>query len=66
MLPTVRELNVALPRLREAFGHGAVGSLASENGRSARYRAYLAASRGRPASSPAPVRRCSRRWTTSG
>lgn len=46
VLPTVRELTRALARLREVFGHGAVGSLASENGRSARYRSFLAASRG--------------------
>lgn len=46
VVPTVRDLTRALTRLREAFGHGAVGSLASENGRSARYRSYLAAARG--------------------
>lgn len=46
ILPTVRELTPAVARLRAVFGHGAVGSLASEAGRSARYRAYLAASRG--------------------
>ncbi len=46
VLPTVREVNLAVTRLRSVFGHGAVGSLASELGRSARYRAYLAASRG--------------------
>ncbi|MDO5677758.1 MAG: primosomal protein N', partial [Propionibacteriaceae bacterium] len=46
VLPTVRELTPALARFRAVFGHGAVGSLASEAGRSARYRAYLAASRG--------------------
>lgn len=46
IVPTARELTVAVARFRAAFGHGAVGSLASEAGRSARYRAYLAASRG--------------------
>lgn len=46
ILPTARDLTAALARFRAVFGHGAVGSLASENGRSARYRAYLAASRG--------------------
>lgn len=46
VLPTARELNAALPRFKEAFGSAAVASLASEMGRSARYRAYLAASRG--------------------
>lgn len=46
VLPTVRELTPAIARFRAVFGHGAVGSLASEAGRSARYRAYLAAARG--------------------
>lgn len=46
VLPTVRELTSAVARFRAVFGHGAVGSLASEAGRSARYRAYLAAARG--------------------
>lgn len=46
VLPTLRELTAALATFRAAFGHGAVGVLASENGHSARYRNYLAASRG--------------------
>lgn len=46
VLPTVRELGPATRRFRDVFGHPAVGVLASESGRSARYRAYLAASRG--------------------
>lgn len=46
VVPTMRELAVAAARFRAAFGHGAVGTLAAENGRSARYRAFLAASRG--------------------
>ena len=46
VFPTVREVNQALTRFRAVFGHGAVASLAAELGRSARYRAYLAASRG--------------------
>ncbi len=46
ILPTVRELEPAVSRFRAAFGHGAVGVLAAESGRSARYRAFLAAARG--------------------
>lgn len=46
VVPTMRELAVAAARFRAALGHGAVGTLAAENGRSARYRAFLAASRG--------------------
>ena len=46
VVPTARELAVFLARFRQSFGHGAVGVLAHETGRSARYRAYLAASRG--------------------
>ena len=46
VFPTVRELQRATPRFHEVFGAGAVGSLAFEAGQSARYRAYLAASRG--------------------
>lgn len=46
VLPTVREVDRAVVRFRKAFGHGAVGSLTAEAGRSARYRTYLAASRG--------------------
>ena len=46
VVPTMRELAVTAARLKGAFGHGAVGVLAAEAGRSARYRAYLAASRG--------------------
>nr|WP_255698036.1 hypothetical protein [Tessaracoccus sp. ZS01] len=46
VFPTVRELTPAVARFRAVFGHGAVGALASEAGRSARYRAYLAAARG--------------------
>ncbi|AQP44444.1 hypothetical protein [Tessaracoccus flavus] len=46
VVPTVRELDPTVTRFRAVFGHGAVGSLAAEAGRSARYRTYLAASRG--------------------
>lgn len=46
VVPTARELGATAARFRAVFGHGAVASLASELGRSARYRAYLAASRG--------------------
>lgn len=46
VVPTARDLEPAAARFREVFGHGAVGVLASEAGRSARYRAFLAASRG--------------------
>lgn len=46
VLPTMRELGAALTRFRAAFGHGAVGVLAAENGHSARYRNVLAATRG--------------------
>lgn len=46
VVATVRELAQTLARFRDAFGHGAVGALAAENGRSARYRTFLAASRG--------------------
>lgn len=46
VVPTARELGVALARFREVFGTGAVGTLSAELGRSARYRNYLACSRG--------------------
>ncbi len=46
VVPTARELAHVLGRFRLVFGHGAVGALAAENGRSARYRTFLAASRG--------------------
>ncbi|MBB1516331.1 hypothetical protein H5398_10160 [Tessaracoccus sp. MC1679] len=46
VVPTMRDLAVAAARLRSVFGHGSVGTLAAESGRSARYRAFLAASRG--------------------
>ena len=46
VVPTARELERVAARFRGAFGHGAVGVLAAEAGRSARYRTYLAASRG--------------------
>lgn len=46
VVPTMRELEAMGTRLRSVFGHGAVGTLAAEAGRSARYRAYLAAARG--------------------
>ena len=46
VLPTARQLEPAVKRFRAIFGHGAVGVLAAEAGRSARYRTFLAASRG--------------------
>ena len=46
VVPTMRELAVAARPLPHVFGHGAVGTLAAESGRSARYRAFLAALRG--------------------
>lgn len=42
VLPTMRELERALPRFHDAFGSGAVAVLAAEHGRGPRYRNYLA------------------------
>lgn len=46
VVPTARELETALPRFKAAFGTGAVAVLGAEQGRSARYRNYLAVARG--------------------
>lgn len=46
VVPTIRELDRVLPRFQEAFGAQAVATLASEHGRSPRYRNYLALTRG--------------------
>ncbi len=46
IVPTIRELNTALPRFHEAFGAGAVAVLNAELGDSSRYRNWLALRRG--------------------
>ncbi|HMR50211.1 MAG TPA: primosomal protein N' [Arachnia sp.] len=46
VVPTLRELSPAAERLAVAFGTGAVAVLSAEQGRSARYRNFLAVSRG--------------------
>lgn len=46
VVPTIRELSPAVERLSMAFGKGAVAVLSAEQGRSARYRTFLAVSRG--------------------
>lgn len=46
VLPTARDLAVATARFTEVFGGGAVAVLSAEQGRSARYRNFLAVSRG--------------------
>lgn len=46
VVPTVRELSPAVERLGASFGAGAVAVLNAEQGRSARYRNFLAVSRG--------------------
>lgn len=46
IVPTIRELNEALPRFHAAFGPGAVAVLNAELGDSARYRNWLALRRG--------------------
>ncbi|MDF1489965.1 primosomal protein N' family DNA-binding protein [Tessaracoccus caeni] len=46
VVPTVRELTPALARFAEVFGVGSVAVLSADQGRSARYRNFLAVSRG--------------------
>lgn len=46
VVPTARELNHVATKFHDAFGKSAVAQLSADMGRSARYRHYLAASRG--------------------